>query len=145
MELITDLVMVWSWLFSFLYFGVKPFQKWGCIFVSYIRVIFSWYFLCKCKLEDVILSDSWVSGSHDVDGRDLMRHNWVIFSLILSPLNKTLLCPTACAKPFSSSSKVAGVFRKALFFFIGKTCLGALESGFWFGVGWFLPASQRWV
>lgn len=115
------------------------------IFISYIRIAFSWYFLCKCKLEDVILSDSWVSGSHGVGGHDLVRHNWVILSTISSPPSKTLLCPMACAKLFSYSSKVATVFRKTPFFFIGKICLSALESGFWFGFGWLVFTWQAKV
>jgi len=80
-----------------------------------------------------------------VNGRDLVRHNWVIFSLISSPPSKTLLCPMACAKNFSYSNKVTTVFRKAPFFLIGKICLSALENGFWFDFGWLIFTYQAKV
>lgn len=125
-----QLVILWSQTLS-------EMKRIVSIFITYIQITFSWYCLCKCKLEGATLSDSWVSGSHGVDGHDLVRHNCLIFSPIFSPASTTLQCPMARAKLLSYSSKVATVFRKAPFFFIGKICLSALESGFWFDFGWF--------
>lgn len=49
----------------------------GCIWITFFPFLFFFFFF---KLEGIILSISWVSGSHDVDGHDLVRHNWIILS-----------------------------------------------------------------
>lgn len=130
------IVQMWSWLFSFILWSQT---------LSEMK-IFSWYFLCKYKLEGVTLSDSWVSGSHGVDGHEPMRHNWIICSLISFPPHhaKPFCVPWHVQNLFSYSSKVATVVRKAPLF-LWKICLNALESDVWFGFGWLVFTCQAMV
>lgn len=72
--------------FAFL-FCIVPW-KWDeencvCLHQSYFLGIF----IANCKREGVILCDSWLAGSHAMDGHDLGSHIWVIFGLISAMQN----------------------------------------------------------
>lgn len=88
------------------------------------------FFFFSSSWKGVILSISWVSGSHDVDDHNLVRHNWIILSqshLIPTKLDSSLSY-TMCKTFFFQSSRVATAFRLAPFFPLEKA--GNLEVWF---------------
>lgn len=131
-----------------------------CIWITFFHFFFFFLFFSS-SWKGVILSISWVSGSHDVDDHNLVRHNWIILSqshLIPTKLDSSLSY-TMCKTFFFQSSRVATAFRLAPFFPLEKA--GNLEVWFpfsasmpyrlglsfacWLVVFCFFPARQRWV
>lgn len=78
-------------------------------------------------MEGAILHDSWIAGSHAVDGHDLGRHIWVIFSFI--PAMQNFSVPWHMQSFFPIVAKLPQFLQWYHFSSLGKKiCLDALKS-----------------